>query len=111
MGLAQDLSRYGLGRATVRDVASVQAAQDLVAHVQTFLLQIDFRNGPLRRKYDGVKYCLAALERLLYELAVTDGSQASTLADSSSPPAKKARRDNKEQPPLWMSTRPTQHPN
>jgi predicted translin family RNA/ssDNA-binding protein len=71
MGLAQDLQLYGLGRATVRDVPSVQAAKDLVAEIQEFLMQLDFRNGPLRRKYDGTKYCLKALETLLYELAVT----------------------------------------
>jgi predicted translin family RNA/ssDNA-binding protein len=35
------------------------------------LLQFDFRNGPLRRKYDGTKYSLKALETLLYELSVT----------------------------------------
>lgn len=76
MGLAQDLQRYGLGRATVRDVASVQAAADLVGDLLDFLLQLDFRNGPLRRKYDGTKYSLKALETLLYELAVTDSSRA-----------------------------------
>jgi predicted translin family RNA/ssDNA-binding protein len=74
MGLAQDLQRYGLGRATIRDVKSVTAAKDLVRHILDFLVQIDFRNGPLRRKYDGVKYSLQGLERLLYELAVTDGN-------------------------------------
>jgi predicted translin family RNA/ssDNA-binding protein len=71
MGLAQDLSRYGLGRATARDAASVQTAAALVAAILEFLLQLDFRNGPLRRKYDGTKYSLKNLETLLYELTVT----------------------------------------
>lgn len=71
MGLCGDLQHYGLGRATVRDVASVQAACDLVAACLDYLLQLDFRNGPLRRKYDGCKYALKTLETLLYELAVT----------------------------------------
>ena len=71
MGMAQDLQRYGLGRATVRDAESIQAATRLVSDVQDFLLQLDFRNGPLRRKFDGTKWCLRALETLLYELAIT----------------------------------------
>jgi len=83
MGLAQDLQRYALGRATVRDEASVQAAAALVGDVQAFLLQLDFRNGPLRRRYDGVKYSLKALETFLYELAITGSSTpASTETDS-----------------------------
>lgn len=84
MGLAQDLQRYGLGRATVRDVDSVTAACDLVRSILNYLLSFDFRNGPLRRKYDGTKYALKALETFLYELAVTrsnvqDGPEAKRL--------------------------------
>ena len=71
MGLAQDLQKYGLGRATVRDAVSVQKAAALVADILDYLLQLDFRNGPLRRKYDGTKWCLRTLETLLYELAIT----------------------------------------
>ena len=74
MGLAQDLQNYGLGRATVRDVESVQSACDLVAAILDYLLEFDFRNGNLRRKYDGTKYSLKALETLLYELAVTSSA-------------------------------------
>lgn len=58
MGLCQDLSRYALGRATARDARSVQQARDLVNEILDYLLQFDFRNGFLRRKYDGTKYAL-----------------------------------------------------
>lgn len=71
IGLAQDLARYGVGRATVRDANSVSIARDLVSDLMTYLLKFDFRNGPLRRKYDGVKYALKSLETVLYELSVT----------------------------------------
>jgi len=71
MGLSQDLARYGMGRATARDVDSVKMARNLVQEIQNQLLQFDFRNGPLRRKFDGTKYALKTLETLLYELAVT----------------------------------------
>jgi predicted translin family RNA/ssDNA-binding protein len=78
MGLAQDLGRYGLGRATARDVESVQIAANLTGQILEFLLQLDFRNGPLRRKYDGTKYSLKSLETLLYELTITGGGVAAS---------------------------------
>lgn len=65
MGLARDLAKYGLGRATARDSDSVKMAKDLVQQILEYLLQFDFRNGALRRKYDGTKYALRSLETLL----------------------------------------------
>ena len=58
MALCQDLSRYAMGRATARDVRSVQQARDLVHEILEYLMKFDFRNGFLRRKYDGTKYAL-----------------------------------------------------
>lgn len=84
MGLTQELRRYGLGRATVRDVSSMKAATSLVTECQDFLLQMDFRNGPLRRKYDGVKYSLQALETLLYELSITGATLEETAYTATS---------------------------
>ena len=86
MAFAQDLSRYGMGRATVRDVTSVAIARNLVQDVMDQLLQFDFRNGPLRRKYDGTKYALKTLETLLYELSVTG-----TSIEDEEPDAKRIR--------------------
>mmetsp|Transcript_6212 Transcript_6212/g.8158 ORF Transcript_6212/g.8158 Transcript_6212/m.8158 type:complete len:548 (+) Transcript_6212:50-1693(+) len=71
IGLSQDLAQYAVGRATVRDVKSVRVARDLVQDIMDQLLLFDFRNGPLRRKYDGTKYALKTLETILYELSVT----------------------------------------
>jgi len=82
MGLCQDLQRYGLGRATVRDRESVVMAADLVSDVHQYLLGLDFRNGPLRRKFDGTKYALKGLETVLYELAVTSSSGSSCPDDN-----------------------------
>jgi predicted translin family RNA/ssDNA-binding protein len=70
MGLTHDLHRYGMRRATQLDRDGVKQATDLVAQLFEFLMNLDFRNGPLRRRYDGTKYALKALETLLYELAV-----------------------------------------
>lgn len=92
MGFAQDLSRYAMGRATVRDIGSVQKARDLVHEILEYLLKFDFRNGFLRRKYDGTKYALKAVETLLYELSVTGASlESSDESSSSEPGAKKPR--------------------
>jgi predicted translin family RNA/ssDNA-binding protein len=88
MGLAKELEQYGLGRATVRDVHSVRMACDVVTAIFDFLLQMDFRNGPLRRQFDGVKYSVKALETLLYELAVT--SPAPAVEQTSSAPSSSA---------------------
>ena len=46
-----DLKRYVVGRGTHRDAHSVIVARDLVSTLLDHLLQYDFRNGPLRRKY------------------------------------------------------------
>jgi predicted translin family RNA/ssDNA-binding protein len=75
MGLCQELGRYGMGRATARDINSVEKARNLVSELLDYLLQFDFRNGLLRRKYDGTKYALKNLETLLYELSVTGGGE------------------------------------
>ena len=88
MGLCQDLSRYGMGRATERDVSSVELARNLVQAIQNELLQFDFRNGPLRRKFDGCKYCLKSLETILYELSITGA------AVDAGPPAKRTKIDS-----------------
>lgn len=77
MGFAKDLQRYGFDCEPLFETShSVTAASAVVRHILSFLLLLDFRNGHsrLRRKYDGVKFALPALERLLYELAITDGS-------------------------------------
>lgn len=66
-----DLSRYAIGRATERDVQSVLLARDLLSSVLDYLMKYDFRNGPLRRKYDGAKYHLKTCETVLYELSVS----------------------------------------
>ena len=41
-------------------------------------LAFDFRNGPLRRRYDSVKYCVRRLEDLLYELSLASDFDATS---------------------------------
>jgi hypothetical protein len=42
------------------------------------LIKFDFKNGPLRQKYDGVKYAVKKLENILYELVVTGAENDET---------------------------------
>lgn len=103
MALCQDLSRYAMGRATARDVRSVQQARDLVHEILEYLMKFDFRNGFLRRKYDGTKYALKSVETLLYELSVTGASVNSDEDKASAegePEAKKPRLENSDGKPL-----------
>uniref|UniRef100_H3GED9 Translin n=1 Tax=Phytophthora ramorum TaxID=164328 RepID=H3GED9_PHYRM len=61
------------------------------------LIQFDFRNGPLRRKFDSVKYNLRKLENTLYELSLVTNSGLTLQAHSvQETPAAPARDDNDE---------------
>merc|ERR1712151_624162 len=74
----------------MRDAKSVQIARDIVDQLMKCLLNFDFRNGHLRRKYDGVKYALKRLETLLYELAVTKAR----IPEESEPDPKRSKIEN-----------------
>lgn len=75
IGLCHDLAKYGVTRAfnAVDDATAVpfiKRVRKVVALILEELLQFDFRNGPLRRKYDSTKYALKTIETILYELSV-----------------------------------------
>lgn len=75
IGLCHDLAKYGVTRASNAlddelTVPFIKKARDTVSLILEELLQFDFRNGPLRRKYDSTKYALKTLETILYELSV-----------------------------------------
>jgi len=93
-----DLARYAIGRATERDAASVLLARDLVSKVLDHLMQYDFRNGNLRRKYDGVKYALKTCETVLYELSVTGCDVQAIEKQKAEPEAKRVRIASDEMP-------------
>jgi len=82
MQFSHDLARYAQGRAILRDSASVEMARDLCDEILAELLKFDFKNGPLRRKYDGVKYAVKKCENILYELSITDRDNKSNDADT-----------------------------
>lgn len=54
--------RYAVVKATARDADEVERCRSMVEAISGELIQFDFRNGPLRKKYDSVKYNLRKLE-------------------------------------------------
>ncbi|GMH52814.1 hypothetical protein TrRE_jg8380, partial [Triparma retinervis] len=82
-----DLPRYVVGRAIERDEESIGCCKDLVNELFEELSEFDFRNGPVRRKFDGVKYAVRKIENVLYELSVTD--RASSGSEEPSPKKQK----------------------
>ena len=96
MGFCQELSPFAIGRATAGDAGSVLLCSILVGSTFAKLQEFDFRNGPLRRKFDGVKYVLRKCEDLLYELSLSgkfNPPPAGGQDGDAAPPAKRARQD------------------
>ena len=79
IGFSRELERYAVGRATAGDVKSVVLCKTVVTEILEELMKFDFRNGPIRRQYDGVKYCKKKLEDILYELSL--GMNETNAAD------------------------------
>ena len=51
---------------------SVYICRTLVSQLNGKMLEFDFRNGPLRRKYDGLKYALKTIEDIMYETSLLE---------------------------------------
>jgi predicted translin family RNA/ssDNA-binding protein len=68
IAFAGELNRYTINRACSLDLPSVKLTKELITEIYQVLLEFDFRNGPLRRRFDSVKYSLKAIENTFYEL-------------------------------------------
>jgi hypothetical protein len=55
------------------------------------MLEFDFRNGPLRRKYDGLKYCLKTIEDISFELSLHEAGTVGGPSTGGEPSSKKAK--------------------
>jgi predicted translin family RNA/ssDNA-binding protein len=66
----QELENYSIKRATELDSASVKLCLELVSQLFEEFLKYDFRNGPLRRKYDAIKYVVKTLQNICYDLSI-----------------------------------------
>ena len=85
-----DIQRYVVGRAIERDTSSVEICKGLVGEMFEKFSEFDFRNGPIRRKFDGIKYAVRKCENVLYELAVTERTKVEEAVE---PAAKKQKSD------------------
>lgn len=75
IGLCHDLAKHCVQLASnavhnPNAVPFINTSRNAVSQILEELLQFDFRNGPLRRKYDSLKYALKTIETVLYELSV-----------------------------------------
>jgi predicted translin family RNA/ssDNA-binding protein len=94
IALAQDLSRYAVTRAIANDIESITICRGVLEELNGKMLEFDFRNGPLRRKYDGLKYALRSVEDIVFELSLVDKELSNvTVSEASEPAAKRAKVD------------------
>eukprot|EP01041_Mallomonas_annulata_P010026 gene10026-20875_t len=96
LAASQAMARYSVGQAGENDANSVRICLMLTNQLNQKMLEFDFRNGNLRKKYDGLKYALRRLEDLTYEMSLlgTNGSIPSSLLVRESedgPPSKKSK--------------------
>ncbi|OQS05210.1 hypothetical protein THRCLA_02613 [Thraustotheca clavata] len=81
-----EVTRYAIVQATKRDIARVEECRNIVDAITGELIQFSFRNSPLRKKYDSLKYNLKKLENTLYELSLVAPNKAFKLSDDDEPP-------------------------
>lgn len=94
IGFAQELSRYAVNRACVGDAASIELCRLIVVQINQALLAFDFRNGPLRRKFDGLKYALKSIEDVAFELSLQDEQSRDALFTEDGPSSKRAKSES-----------------
>jgi len=63
--------------------------RDLVLDINRKMIEFDFRNGPLRKKFDGIKWALKKLEEIIYELSLAE--------DDDGPLVKRMRQESEVQ--------------
>jgi len=81
---AEELEAYAIGRAMWQDAASIVLCRNMSQAILDVFVEFNFRNGLLRRRFDGLKYRVKKLESLLYELSlvqVHEAAPTSSLLD------------------------------
>lgn len=49
--------------------------RNLIDGLSKKMIEFDFRNGPLRKKFDGLKWSLKKVEEIIYELSLVEGEE------------------------------------
>lgn len=68
--LSGEVGRKAVHAAIAGDLATVKRIRDFIEALYGEMLKFDFRNGELRRKFDGIKYDLKKLEDLVLDLTL-----------------------------------------
>ena len=68
--LVGELVRKAINSVLKDDAKSALAIKDVVEDLYAELMLFDFRNGPLRKKFDAIKYGLEKLEDLAVKIKV-----------------------------------------
>lgn len=102
ISFGHELLEYCVGRAAEVDITTIKYCHKLVTQLSDALNQFEFRNSPLRRKYDSLKYIVKKLTDMIYELGLAiDLNVCRQIAfedgvdrESSSSPKKRAKIDD-----------------
>ncbi|MBI2565315.1 hypothetical protein HYV79_05030 [Candidatus Woesearchaeota archaeon] len=70
--LVGELVRKAINSSIKGDYKTSIEIKDLVSELYEELMQFDFRNTPLRRKFDSIKYGLEKLEDLILQLRIKE---------------------------------------
>lgn len=70
--LSGEVGRKAVHAAIAMDLPTVKRIRDFVEALYGEMLKFDFRNGELRRKFDGIKYDLKKLEDLVLDLSLKE---------------------------------------
>jgi len=60
------------------DLDSIAICRSLIHQVNGKMLEFDFRNGNLRRKYDGLKYAIKKIEDITYDMSLVTWKKSMT---------------------------------
>lgn len=79
LNFAQQLVRYSSNCALEEDVQSILFCKSFLSALQGKYLEFFFRNGPLRKKFDGLKYSVKRIDGIVFDMSMV----SSTLLNSS----------------------------
>jgi hypothetical protein len=82
LNFSQQLVRYCSNCALEGDVQSILFCKSFLSSLQGKYLEFFFRNGPLRKKFDGLKYSVKRIDGIVFDMSMV--SPATLLTNASS---------------------------
>ena len=70
--LIGELVRWTINQVTKENYQAANKSKEITEEIYSNLLEIDFKNGEIRKKFDSIKYHLKKLEDITYELKLRD---------------------------------------